>query len=85
MFLILKKCLVSFSMHTLLFWHGSLITQWVKLILLITQNSHLSSFLMFLIKTGGGTLYTTKKKLQATGKDEDYYFMNVLLASKNLR
>ena len=72
-------------MHTPLFWHGSLITQWVKLILLITQNSHLSSFLMFLIKMVLFTLCPTKKKLQATGKDKDFYFMNVLLASKNLR
>ena len=31
--------------------HGSLMTQWVKVILLITQKSHLLSFLMLLIKT----------------------------------
>ena len=46
-FLILKNCLVSLSIHTLLFWRVSLMTQWVTAFLLITQKSHLSSFLIF--------------------------------------
>ena len=40
MLLILKNCLVSFSKPTFLFWHGSLMTQWVKAILMITQKSY---------------------------------------------
>ena len=47
MFLILKNCLVSLSIHTRLFWRVSLMTQWVTDFLLITQKSHLSSFIMF--------------------------------------
>ena len=51
-FLILKKCLVFFSKHTLLFWHGSLMTQWVKGILLITKISHFSYFLLVSVEVG---------------------------------
>ena len=60
MFLVLKKCLVLFSMHTLLFLYGSMMTQWVKSILLITQKSHLLSFLILLIKTVLFTFCPTK-------------------------
>ena len=42
MFLVLKNCLVLFSKHTFL----SLMTQWVKVISLITQKSYLSFFLV---------------------------------------
>ena len=45
MFLILKNSLVSLSIHTLLFKRVSLMTQWVTAFLLITQKSHLSSFM----------------------------------------
>ena len=45
MFLILKNSLVSLSIHTLLFKRVSLMTQWVTAFLLITQISHLSSFM----------------------------------------
>ena len=50
-FLILKIFLLSFTNHTFLFWHGSLITQRVKAILLITQKTHFPFFRMPLIKT----------------------------------
>ena len=85
MFFILKNCLLLFSKHALLFWHGSLMTQWVKAILLITQKFHLSSFLMLLIKTVLFTFCPTKKRLIAKDKDKDFDFMNVLLASENLK
>ena len=39
MFSTLKNCLVSFSKHKILFWHGSLMTQWAKAILLIERIS----------------------------------------------
>ena len=82
--------LVSFLKHTLLLWHGWLMTQRVKAILLITQNSHLSYFLILLIKTVSFTFYSAKKKkrrerLKAKDKDKNFDFMNVLLASKNLK
>ena len=85
MFLILKNCLVSFSRHMLLFWHSSLMTQWIKAILLITQKSNLSSFLVLLIKTCLFIFCPAKKRLEAKDKDKDFDFMNVLLASKNLK
>ena len=84
MFLILKNCLVFLSKHTLLFWHGSWMNQWFKTILFITKKSHLSSFLMFLIKIVLFTFCPTKKKrLKAKEKGKDVDVINVLLASKN--
>ena len=86
MFLILKNCLVSISKHMIMLRHGSLMTQLVKAILLITQKSPLPSFLMHLIKTVLFTFHPTKKKrLQAKDKDKDLDCMNVLLSSKNLK
>ena len=81
MLLILKNCLVSFSKPTLLFWHGSLMTQWVKVILLITQKSHLSSCRMLIIKTVLFTFCHIKKE-SFKEKDKDVQFMNALLVSK---
>ena len=81
MLLILKNCLVSFSKLTLLFWHGSLMTQWVKVILLITQKSHLSSCRMLIIKTVLFTFCHIKKE-SFKEKDKDVQFMNALLVSK---
>ena len=40
---------------------------------------------MLLIKTVLFTFYPTKKRLKAKDKDKDFDFMNVLLASKNLK
>ena len=72
MSLILKNCEVSFSNHRLMFCHGSLMTQWVKAILLITLKPHLSSFLMLLIKKVLFTFCSTKKKkLKVKDKDKD--------------
>ena len=85
MFLILKNCLVLFSKHALLFWHGSLMTQLVKVILLIPQKAHLSSFLVLLVKTVLFASYPKKKRLKAKNKDKYFGFMNVFLASKNLK
>ena len=69
MFSILKNCLISFSKHTLFFWHGSLMTQNVKAILLITQKSDLPSFLKLSIKTDLFTFRPTiKKKTKSEGQ-----------------
>ena len=76
MFLIFKNCLVLFSKHTRFFWQGLLA------ILLITQKSHLPSFIMILIKTVLFTFFPTKKRLKAKdNKDFDF----ILLASKNVK
>ena len=40
---------------------------------------------MLLIRTVLFTFYLTKKRLKAKDKDKDFDFMNVLLASKNLK
>ena len=73
MFLILKNCLVLFSKHALLFWHGSLMTQLVKVILLIPQKSHLSSFLVLLVKTVLFTSYP-KKKTKSKEQRQRFWF-----------
>ena len=73
MFLILKNCLVLFSKHALLFWHGSLMTQLVKVILLIPQKSHLSSFLVLLVKTVLFTSYL-KKKTKSKEQRQRFWF-----------
>ena len=72
MFLILKNYLVSFSKYKVLFWHGSLMTKWVKAILLITQRSHLSSFLMLLIITFLFTSCPTKKETKNKGQRQRF-------------
>ena len=73
MFLILKNCLVLFSKHALLFWHGSLMTQLVKVILLIPQKSHLSSFLVLLVKTVLFASYP-KKKTKSKEQRQRFWF-----------
>ena len=86
MFSILKNCLISFSKQTLLFWHGSLMTQNVKAILLITQKSDLPSFLTLSIKTDLFTFRPAiKKRLKAKDNYKDVDFINVLLVSKNVK
>ena len=67
MFLILKN-LVSISKHMIILRHGSLMTQLVKAILLITQKSPLLSFLMQLIRTALFTLRPTKKETTSKGQ-----------------
>ena len=64
MFLVLKNCLVLFSKHMFL----SLMTQWVKVISLITQKSYLSFFLMLLIKTVLFTFHSIKKDTKSKGQ-----------------
>ena len=64
MFLVLKNCLVLFSKHTFL----SLMTQWVKVISLITQKSYLSFFLVLLIKTVLFTFHSIKKDTKSKGQ-----------------
>ena len=63
----------------------SLMTQSVKAILLITQKSHLLSFFMLLIKTVLFTLCPTKKQTKSKRHRQSFDFINVLLASKNLK
>ena len=60
-------------------------TQWIKAILLTTQKSNLSSFLMLLGKTVFFTFCPAKKRLKTKNKDKDFDFKIVLLASKNLK
>ena len=57
---------------------------WVTWVIDYTK-SHLSSFLMLLIKAVLLTFYPTKRRLHAGEKDKDFDFMNVLLVSKILK
>ena len=72
MFLILKSCLVSFAMYTLLFCHGSLMTILAETVLLITQKSHLSSFLTLLIIMILFTFCPTKKQTKGKGQRQGF-------------
>ena len=65
-------------MYVLLFWHGSVMNQCVKASILITQRSHLYSFLMLLIRTVLLTFCPRKKRL----KTKDKY---KTLISRNLK
>ena len=52
----------------LLFWHRSLMTEWIKGISLITHKSYLQSCLMLLITTVSFTFCTTSKNLKIIWK-----------------
>ena len=51
-----------------MFWHWSLMTEWIKGISLITHKSYLQSCLMLLITTVSFTFCTTSKNLKIIWK-----------------
>ena len=74
-------------MLSIVFQVRAFVLAWVTWVTWVIDyaKSHLSSFIMLLVKAVLLTFYATKRRLHAGEKDKDFDFMNVLLVSKILK